>query len=108
MPATPDSPAASVLEELRTQISVATGHRNPSGLVRAGRRRKDANRPEYAHRFKADYDFVWWIPSSSPTHQHRARRTGNRLGHPVRESVEDAAEAARDALRGAIPTPGGC
>jgi hypothetical protein len=55
---------------------------------------------EYAHRFKADYDLIWWI------HAERADQVSlaladlaGRLGLNVRDNVADAAEAALEALR---------
>jgi cellulose biosynthesis protein BcsQ/tetratricopeptide (TPR) repeat protein len=54
---------------------------------------------EYAHRFKADYDLVWWIESEqedriASSFADLARRLELRVG----DSVDEAAEAARDEL----------
>jgi hypothetical protein len=55
---------------------------------------------EYAHRFMADYDLVWWVPSE------RAEETSvaladlaRRLGLKVGDNVAEAAEAALEELR---------
>ncbi len=56
---------------------------------------------EYAHRFKADYDLVWWIRAeggSSQISQSLAELAG-RLGFQVGDNVGEAVREALDALR---------
>lgn len=55
---------------------------------------------EYAHRFKADYDLVWWIPAEggSQISQSFAELAG-RLGFQVGDNVSEAVHEALDALR---------
>jgi TIR domain/Tetratricopeptide repeat len=55
---------------------------------------------EYAHRFMADYDLVWWVPSErteeiSPSLAELARKMNLRVG----DNVAEAAEAALEELR---------
>ena len=55
---------------------------------------------EYAHRFMADYDLVWWVPSErsdevTASLAGLARKMGLRVG----DNVAEAAEAALEELR---------
>jgi tetratricopeptide (TPR) repeat protein len=55
---------------------------------------------EYAHRFMADYDLVWWVPSERSDEvtaalANLARKMGLRVG----DNVAEAAEAALEELR---------
>jgi hypothetical protein len=55
---------------------------------------------EYAHRFKADYDLVWWIPAEdgSQISQSFAELAG-RLGLHVGDNVGEAVREVLDTLR---------
>ena len=55
---------------------------------------------EYAHRFKADYDLVWWVPAERADEISQAlAELAGRLKLPVSDNVVEAAEAALEALR---------
>jgi tetratricopeptide (TPR) repeat protein len=59
---------------------------------------------EYAHRFKADYDLVWWVNAEDPAFINAAMSDlAARLGLGGSESVPETAAAARDALRRGEP-----
>ncbi|HUJ06091.1 MAG TPA: FxSxx-COOH system tetratricopeptide repeat protein [Streptosporangiaceae bacterium] len=55
---------------------------------------------EYAHRFKADYDLVWWIPAEGGSQISQSlAELSSRLGFHVGDNVGDAVREALDALR---------
>jgi tetratricopeptide (TPR) repeat protein len=61
---------------------------------------------EYAYRYRADYDLVWWIPSDQRISIKRVLADlAPRLGLPplTATGIEDAADAVLDALRRGEP-----
>ncbi|HET9169864.1 MAG TPA: FxSxx-COOH system tetratricopeptide repeat protein, partial [Actinospica sp.] len=59
---------------------------------------------EYAHRFKADYDVIWWIDAEIPSFINESlAELADRLGVKVGDSLPDAAREALAALRGGLP-----
>ncbi len=55
---------------------------------------------EYAHRFMADYDLVWWVPSERAEETSGAlAELARKMGLKVSENVAEAAEAALEELR---------
>jgi CO dehydrogenase nickel-insertion accessory protein CooC1 len=55
---------------------------------------------EYAHRFMADYDLVWWVPSERAEETSAALADlARKLGLKVSDNVAEAAEAALEELR---------
>ena len=59
---------------------------------------------EYTHRYMAEYDVVWWVPSGQPDLITPAfAKLASQLGLRVGDNITDAAAAAREALRRGDP-----
>jgi CO dehydrogenase nickel-insertion accessory protein CooC1 len=55
---------------------------------------------EYAHRFMADYDLVWWVPSERAEETSGALADlARKMGLKVSDNVAEAADAALEELR---------
>ena len=94
-----------ILEQVRSQfVAVAAGQRLPLVLHGLGGVGKTQLAREYANRFKADYDLVWWVDAEQPDLvAPKLADLGRRLDPGIGDDVSEAVEAALRALRAARP-----
>jgi MinD-like ATPase involved in chromosome partitioning or flagellar assembly/tetratricopeptide (TPR) repeat protein len=94
----------STLEQLRDRLSASITAVVPQALFGLGGVGKTQLAIEYAHRFAANYDAVWWISAEQP---HMIRSSLAELGRALHlESGDNLDEAVRivlDALRQGRP-----
>jgi len=94
-----------MLQRLRRRITTDVAAIVPHSLQGLAGVGKTQLAVEYAHRFAADYDVVWWIPSDKPAVARKALADlAIRLdrGRPQSE-ISELVEAAKDALRMGAP-----
>ncbi|PYC85369.1 ATP/GTP-binding protein [Streptomyces tateyamensis] len=93
---------AEVLERLRNQLGggATAVLPVPQTLYGLGGVGKTQVALEYAHRFMADYDLVWWISAEQEEEiQGQLAELARRLGRSTNEPVAHAADLALEALR---------
>ncbi len=93
---------AEVLERLRNQLDGRTTAvlPVPQTLYGLGGVGKTQVAQEYAHRFMADYDLVWWVAAEQEEEiQGQLAELARKLGRATNEPVALAADLALEALR---------
>jgi hypothetical protein len=95
---------AALLQRLRDNLSIGSTVVRPQAVHGLGGVGKTQLVTEYAHRFMADYDLVWWISAQqeeliAASLAEIAPELGIRRG----ENIDEAAEAVREALRRGQP-----
>ncbi|MDI2125323.1 FxSxx-COOH system tetratricopeptide repeat protein [Yinghuangia seranimata] len=95
-----------LLEQLRDQLGQGMTAVLPQAIYGLGGVGKTQVALEYAHRFGADYDIVWWAPADEPAMLRRSLADlAERLGVGNEQSVAESARAALEALRTGSPHP---
>jgi cellulose biosynthesis protein BcsQ/tetratricopeptide (TPR) repeat protein len=93
-----------VLEQLRDRLSGRSGQVTAQALSGLGGVGKTQIAIEYAHRFAADYDIVWWVPSAQPSMARAAiADLAVRLDLSASDATGGRVQAALDALRRGDP-----
>jgi tetratricopeptide (TPR) repeat protein len=94
----------SVLAELRERLSASITTVVPQALFGLGGVGKTQLALEYAHRFAANYDVVWWISAEQP---HMARSSLAELGRALQleggDNLDEAVRIVLEALRQGRP-----
>lgn len=93
-----------MLEKMRDQLATGRSVVLPQALFGLGGVGKTQIALEYAHRFAANYDVVWWIPAEQPSRIWSALAAlAPHLDIPTADSLNETALAVLDALRRGEP-----
>ncbi len=90
-----------LLDELHRRLRSGDGVLTVEALHGLGGVGKTQLVVEYAHRFAADYDLVWWIDADQPVLvSDQLARLATRLGLAPESSIADTVDSVLAALRG--------
>lgn len=93
-----------IIERLRDSLLTGPTAVLPQALYGLGGVGKTALALEYAHRFAADYDVVWWINAAQPQEIRKSLEDlAGRLGLPRGNDMAATCEAVLEALRSGLP-----
>lgn len=96
----------SLLEDLRDRLAGSVTVVVPQALYGLGGVGKTQVAVEYAYRFAAYYDIVWWVPSEQSSRvPAELAALADRLQVPAGERIRDKVEAVLDWLRQGRPSP---
>jgi MinD-like ATPase involved in chromosome partitioning or flagellar assembly/tetratricopeptide (TPR) repeat protein len=93
-----------LLEEIRNRLSATANVGTAQALHGLGGVGKTQTALEYAHRFRADYDIVWWMSAEQPSVARGAlAMLAEQMGLSGGDSVDERVRAALSALRRGAP-----
>jgi tetratricopeptide (TPR) repeat protein len=95
---------SAMLERLRDQLTAGMAVVMPQALFGLGGVGKTQLVLEYAHRFKSDYDLVWWVSAEQENLIDAAiADIAPELGIRRSDNINEAADAVRESLRRGNP-----
>jgi hypothetical protein len=95
---------SALLERLRDNLAVGVSGCKPQAVHGLGGVGKTQLVIEFAHRFMAEYDLVWWVPAQQEDLVSASlAEIAPALKLPHRDNIDEAASAVREALRRGNP-----
>jgi tetratricopeptide (TPR) repeat protein len=95
---------SAMLDRLRDELAEGMAVVMPQALFGLGGVGKTQLVLEYAHRFKSDYDLVWWVSAEQENLiDAELANIAPKIGIRSAENINEAADAVREALRRGQP-----